>query len=242
MEERLKIGYFSFFFFMVVLAAAIILYSKLGVKVPPIQTILIFIAIVIMLVSRARIEDLLAGVILHPIMAMSAGFLIAGALGLAGGFDALLDLCWRIAGFIDGIFAPLKGLEISFLGLEKGVSLGLPFVSVIIVNIPTITPMPCGRIIGAAVIPGVYYFAKAVVGATGNTLALPVLVAAFIVNAAASCGPSPLGGVGGIGEGNLGVEIGSSGPSQETGIIIATGVTALVIAFVTGYALVPYLK
>ncbi len=242
MEERLKIGYISFFFFMIVLAAAIILYSKMGVKVPPIQTILIFIAIVIMLISRARIEDLLAGVILHPIMAMSAGFLIAGALGLAGGFDALLDLCWRIAGLVDTVFSPLQGLGISLLGLEKGISLGLPFVAVIIVNIPTITPMPCGRIIGAAVIPGVYYFAEAVAGATGNTLALPVLVAAFIVNAAASCGPSPLGGVGGIGEGNLGVEIGSSGPSQETGIIIATGVTALVIAFVTGYALIPYLK
>ncbi|MFQ6052294.1 MAG: hypothetical protein ACE5K4_11475 [Candidatus Hydrothermarchaeota archaeon] len=242
MEERLKIGYISFSFFMIVLATSLILYGKFGVKVPPIQTILIFIAIVIMLISRARIEDLLAGVILHPIMAMTSGFLIAGALGLAGGFDALLDLCWKIAHFVDAIFIPLQGLGISFLGLKEGISIGLPFVAVILVNIPTITPMPCGRILAAALIPGVYYFAKAIAEVTNNPVALPILIGAFIVNAAASCGPSPLGGVGGIGEGNLGVEIGSSGPSQETGILIATGITALVVSLITGKALVPYLR
>jgi hypothetical protein len=69
---------------------------------------------------------------------------------------------------------------------------------------------------------------------TGNEKAIIIstLLAAFIVNAAASCGPSPLGGIGGIGEGNMGIEIGSSGKSQCAGIIVATGVCALVIAVI----------
>lgn len=217
METRLKNGYITLGLFMIVLALTLILQPKI-----PIQTILVALALVIMLVGRATIQDLMAGVILHPIMAMSAGFLIAGAMGLAGGFDVLLILLrglaeFKIAGF------PILG----YLG-----------VAIILVNIPTIMPMPCGRILAAALIPGVWIYGKELVEITGNDIVLPVILGAFIVNAAASCGPSPLGGIGGIGEGNMGVEIGSSGKSQQCGIMIATGVTALVIAFVTGVTMI----
>ena len=58
---------------------------------------------------------------------------------------------------------------------------------------------------------------------------IPILLVSFIINAAASCGPSPLGGIGGIGEGNLGTEIGVSGKPQQVGIMIGTGIAALII-------------
>lgn len=217
METRLKNGYITLGLFMIVLALTLILQPKI-----PIQTILVALALVIMIVGRATIQDLMAGVILHPIMAMSAGFLIAGAMGLAGGFDVLLIL--------------LRGLaELKIAGFPI---LGYLGVAIILVNIPTIMPMPCGRILAAALIPGVWVYGVELVEITGNDIVLPVILGAFIVNAAASCGPSPLGGIGGIGEGNMGVEIGSSGKSQQCGIMIATGVTALVIAFVTGVTMI----
>ncbi len=217
METRLKNGYITLGLFMIVLALTVILQPKI-----PIQTILVVLALVIMLIGRATIQDLMAGVILHPIMAMTAGFLIAGAMGLAGGFDVLLILLSGLAEFEIAGFAIL-----GYLG-----------VAIILVNIPTIMPMPCGRILAAALVPGVYLYGLTLVEITGNLIVLPVLLGAFIVNAAASCGPSPLGGIGGIGEGNMGVEIGSSGKSQQCGILFATGVTALVIAFVTGVTMI----
>lgn len=217
METHLKNGYITLGLFMIVLALTLILQPKI-----PIQTILVVLAIVIMLIGRATIQDLMAGVILHPIMAMTAGFLVAGAMGLAGGFTVLLILLQGLAEFEIAGFAIL-----GYLG-----------VAIILVNIPTIMPMPCGRILAAALVPGVYVYGEALVEITGNAVVLPIVLGAFIVNAAASCGPSPLGGIGGIGEGNMGVEIGSSGKSQQCGILLATGVTAMVIAFVTGATMV----
>jgi hypothetical protein len=60
-----------------------------------------------------------------------------------------------------------------------------------------------------------------------------VVVFAFIVNAAASCGPSPLGGIGTIGEGLSKMPIGSFTTAQSTGIMICTGVCALFMRFIT---------
>jgi hypothetical protein len=217
MDSHLKNGYITLGLFMIVLALTLIIQPKI-----PIQTILVVLALVIMLVGRASIQDLMAGVILHPIMAMSAGFLIAGAMGLAGGFDVLLILLEGLAELEIGGFAIL-----GYLG-----------VAIILVNIPTIMPMPCGRILAAALVPGVFKYGETMVDQIGNPIVMPVILGAFIVNAAASCGPSPLGGIGGIGEGNMGVEIGSSGKSQQCGILFATGVTALVIAFVVGVTMV----
>jgi hypothetical protein len=84
----------------------------------------------------------------------------------------------------------------------------------------------------------VFKYGETLVEITGNAIVMPVILGAFIVNAAASCGPSPLGGIGGIGEGNMGVEIGSSGKSQQVGILFATGVTGLVIAFIVGATMI----
>ena len=227
MDTKLKRGYLSLIIFLLVLALSIILKPHITI-----QTILVALAIIIMIIGQAKIQDLVAGLILHPIMAMTAGFLIAGAMGLAGGFDVLLI-----------ILRALAELEVNGF-----VILGYIGVGVILANIPTIMPMPCGRILAAALIPGVYLYGGAIANYYGIFLdpSMPLteptnfryitvvatILAAFIVNAAASCGPSPLGGIGGIGEGNMGTPIGSSGKSQACGIMIATGVCALVIALV----------
>ena len=214
-------GRLTLMIFMVVLVVIIIFSSYIRV---PIQTVLIILAVVIMVIGRAKVQDLMAGLILHPIMAMTAGFLIAGALGLAGGFDVLIKgLAW------------LAEVEIA-PGLPL---LGWVGVAVILANIPTIMPMPCGRILAAALMLGVFLFAAALAAAYGLDLEsneasvmISALVAGFIVNAAASCGPSTLGGIGGIGEGNLGLPIGRSARAQSAGILIATGICTLVIALV----------
>jgi hypothetical protein len=214
-------GRLTLMIFMVVLVVIIIFADYIRV---PIQTVLIVLAVVIMVIGRAKVQDLMAGLILHPIMAMTAGFLIAGALGLAGGFDVLIK---GLASMAEFEIAP--GLPL----------LGWVGVAVILANIPTIMPMPCGRILAAALMLGVFLFAAALAAAYGLDLEsneasvmISALVAGFIVNAAASCGPSTLGGIGGIGEGNLGLPIGRSARAQSAGILIATGICTLVIALV----------
>ncbi|MDY6966573.1 MAG: hypothetical protein SVM80_11530 [Halobacteriota archaeon] len=221
LDSRLKRGYLSLMIFLAVLSITLITKPSI-----PIQTILISLALIVMIIGNAKIQDLLAGVILHPIMAMIAGFLAAGAMDLAGGFDALLHALNILAGIELGGF----------------VILGFMGVAVILANIPTIMPMPCGRILAVALLPGVVKYGNRMIdvaSASGSMwggipaeVILPALMGAFIVNAAASCGPSPLGGVGGIGEGNLGVKIGSSGLAQQAGIMMATGLTAVIISFI----------
>ena len=201
-------GYFSFFFFLI--GIAVVFITKPPV---PIQTILVFFVIVIMLISRVSIQDLIGGVILHPVMAMISGFIIAGALIAIGSFDALIELL--------SIAAEME--------LLPGMALGYVGVAVILANTPSILPMPCGRIMAAALMPGVLLFGLKVSEATGNALATPILLTGFILNAAASCGPSPLGGIGGIGEGNLGTAIGISGKPQQVGIMMGTGIAVLII-------------
>jgi hypothetical protein len=219
-KARMDRGRLTLLVFMLVLVVIIIFQAYIRV---PIQTVLIALAIVIMIIGKAKLQDLMAGLILHPIMAMTAGFLIAGALGLAGGFDVLLKgLSWLASVSISGL--PILG----WVG-----------VAVILANMPTIMPMPCGRILAAALMLGVFLFATALADSYGLDLEgnargimVSALVAGFIVNAAASCGPSTLGGIGGIGEGNLGLPIGRSARAQSAGILIATGICTLVIAMV----------
>ncbi len=221
-KARMDRGRLTLLIFMGVLVVIILLQAYIRV---PIQTILILLAIVIMVIGRAKLQDLMAGLILHPIMAMTAGFLIAGALGLAGGFDVLIKgLSW-----LAGVSWP--GTEVAILGWVG--------VAVILANMPTIMPMPCGRILAAALMLGVFMFASALAISYGldldsdaGAVMVSALVAGFIVNAAASCGPSTLGGIGGIGEGNLGLPIGRSARAQSAGILIATGICTLVIAMV----------
>jgi len=200
-----KSGYFSFFFFLVGIAIVFITRPPI-----PIQTILMFFVLVIMLVSKISIKDLIGGVILHPIMAMISGFIIAGALVAIGSFDVLIQILMVIA-----------GTPLGFIG-----------VVVILANIPTILPMPCGRIIAMSLMPGILMFGLKVSEITGNVWMMPLVLVGFIINAAASCGPSPLGGIGGIGEGNLGTAIGIAGRPQQVGIMVGTGVAVLIIGLV----------
>ena len=214
-------GRLALLVFMMVLVVIIIFQSSVRV---PIQTILIVLAIIIMIIGKAKLQDLMAGLILHPIMAMTAGFLIAGALGLAGGFDILIRGLSALASINIVGDVPLLG----WVG-----------VAIIMANIPTIMPMPCGRILAAALMLGVFLFAGALadyyelgVDSAARGIMISALVSGFIVNAAASCGPSTLGGIGGIGEGNLGLPIGRSARAQSAGILIATGICTLVIAII----------
>ena len=94
-KARMDRGRLTLLIFIGVLVIIILLQAYIRV---PIQTVLILLAIVIMIIGKAKLQDLMAGLILHPIMAMTAGFLIAGALGLAGGFDVLITGLSRLAG------------------------------------------------------------------------------------------------------------------------------------------------
>jgi len=199
-------GYFSFFFFLIGIGLVFITKPPI-----PIQTILIFFVIIIMLIGNISIQDLIGGVILHPIMAMISGFIIAGALIAIGSFDILIKILTILA----------ESTPLGFIG-----------VAIILANIPSMLPMPCGRILAAALMPGVLLFGLKVGEVTGNTSATAILLTGFILNAAASCGPSPLGGIGGIGEGNLGTATGVSRKPQQVGIMIGTGVAVLIIGLI----------
>ena len=162
-------------------------------------------------------QDLAGMIIIHPITALTAGFLVAGALEAAGAFTAAIDGLGR-----------LEKLKI------KGYTVfGIGGTVVILTNIPTIIAMPCGRILAAALMPAALFFGYRVAKTLGDSRMVGVVVFAFIVNAAASCGPSPLGGIGTIGEGMAGLPIGSFTTAQSTGIMMATGVCAMIMRYVT---------
>ncbi len=161
--------------------------------------------------------DLDGQIIIHPITALVAGFLCAGALEAAGAFEAAADFLERLEKF-------------EFRGK---VVFGLPGTVVFLVNIPTIIAMPCGRILAAALMPAAMMLGYKVAKELDNPIMVGVVVFTFIVNAAASCGPSPLGGIGLIGEGLAREPINSFSDPQQIGILIMTGVCALVMKFVT---------
>ncbi|MEW6360305.1 MAG: hypothetical protein AB1696_28485 [Planctomycetota bacterium] len=182
----------------------------------PITTILIAGTILIMIVSRTGIQAVVSGIVLHPVTALIAGFLMAGSLSVTGGFDALGTLV-RVVG--QRTFLGLAGMAVLFVQLE------------------TIVPMPCGRILAAALLPVIFALGpKTISGdmALGlfNENQITVLLAAFIVNAAASCGPSPIGGVGTIAEGIIRSEIGYLRGAQSFGImVLMTPLAAVSIRF-----------
>ena len=114
--------------------------------------------------------QLLAATTLHPITATVAGFLLAGAVEAGGGFAAAGRL--------------LSSLGKGFLGLSGTV--------VLLVNIPTIFAMPCGRIWAATLIPAAMMFGFDLARQQKNLAVVPIIVFGLIVNASASCAPSPL--------------------------------------------------
>jgi hypothetical protein len=208
-----------------------IIFSLIGV-IPqdrlPIQPALVVMALVIMIlalfgnyfdpsVHLIGAQDIAGMVIIHPITALTAGFLVAGGLEASGAFAAAADALGRIE-------------KLKFKGKTV---FGLVGTVVILTNIPTLIAMPCGRILAAALMPAALFFGYRVAKTLGNAQMVGVVVFPFIVNAAASCGPSPLGGIGTIGEGLSKMPIGSFTTAQSTGIMIATGVCALFMRFIT---------
>jgi len=169
-------------------------------------------------VALFNLSQLSATIIIHPITALIAGFLVAGALEAAGAFEAAADGLQRLEAIKFKSGAPVFGI----VG-----------VVVLLVNLPTIIAMPCGRILAAALMPAALFFGVRVARSFNIPGLVSVVVFAFIVNAAASCGPSLIGGIGTIGEGLARLEPGSLSDAQQIGIILATGVCALVMRFVT---------
>ena len=175
-------GYLALIIFVASLLIAI--FQPFGKM--PVQTVLVAGALVMVVFCRIRINDLLEGIILLPVTAMAAGFLAAGALAATGGFDALGTILNSL-------------IAVPFLGIAGMLA--------IFVQFQTILPLSCARILTAALVPVLYLFGPAKFGFL-DWSQLAIVMAAYIINATTSCGPSPLGGGGMIGEGTMRAETG----------------------------------
>jgi hypothetical protein len=132
------------------------------------------------------LKDLMEGIILLPVTAMAAGFLAAGALAATGGFDALGTILNSL-------------VSVPFLGVAGMLA--------VFVQFQTILPLSCSRILTAALVPVLYLFGPAKF-AFLTWPQLAIVMSAYIINATTSCGPSPLGGGGMMGEGTMRAETG----------------------------------
>lgn len=175
-------GYLALVIFVVSVLTAI--FQPFGKM--PVQSVLVAGALIMIIACRVRLNDLMEGIILLPVTAMAAGFLAAGALAATGGFDAL------------GVI--LNSLvKVPFLGIAGMLA--------IFVQFQTILPLSCARILTAALVPVLYLFGPAKFGFL-DWSQLAIVMAAYIINATTSCGPSPLGGGGMMGEGTMRAETG----------------------------------
>jgi hypothetical protein len=175
-------GYLALVIF--VLSLLIAIFQPFGKM--PVQSVLVAGALLMIVVCRIRLTDLMEGIILLPVTAMTAGFLAAGALAATGGFDAL-------------------GVLLN--SLIKAPFLGVAGMLAIFVQFQTILPLSCARILTAALVPVLYLFGPAKFGFL-DWPQLAIVMAAYIINATTSCGPSPLGGGGMMGEGTMRAETG----------------------------------
>jgi len=175
-------GYLALLIFVASLLIAI--FQPFGKM--PVQSVLVAGALLMIVVCRIRLTDLMEGIILLPVTAMAAGFLAAGALAATGGFDALGVILNSLVG-------------IPFLGVAGMLA--------IFVQFQTILPLSCARILTAALVPVLYLFGPAKFGFL-DWPQLAIVMAAYIINATTSCGPSPLGGGGMMGEGTMRAETG----------------------------------
>ncbi|MGB6065832.1 MAG: hypothetical protein WBG50_13590 [Desulfomonilaceae bacterium] len=175
-------GYLALIIF--VLSLLIAIFQPFGKM--PVQTVLVAGALLMIVVCRIRLTHLMEGIILLPVTAMAAGFLAAGALAATGGFDAL-------------------GVLLN--SLVKAPFLGVAGMLAIFVQFQTILPLSCSRILTAALVPVLYLFGPAKFGFL-DWPQLAIVMAAYIINATTSCGPSPLGGGGMMGEGTMRAETG----------------------------------
>ncbi|MCP4230672.1 MAG: hypothetical protein GY771_11085 [bacterium] len=217
------IGYGTLIVFVVVLALT--LFRKINL---PIQTVLILITLFNVVVAvfwrffadgfagvALVPNEVMSGIILHPITALLAGLFIAGALSASGGFDALKVI-------------------IEWL---KKTPIGLPGTMVLLMMLPLIVSLPCGRIMGAAMLPLLFAFGpdEMKIISKGQLI---ILVGAFARNAFGSCGPSPIGGVGQIGEGFLGSFFATAADGilrapQSFALFAGTAFMALFLMYVT---------
>jgi hypothetical protein len=217
------IGYITLSIFLITVILA--LFRKINL---PIQTILVLVTIVMLLIGVVERflrggtksifllpNEILGGVIVHPITALLAGLYLAGALEATGGFEAI---------------------KVILLKLTKS-PLGLPGTLAILVNLPLLAQLPCGRILAAAMLPLLFSFGAYGMRILGRDQII-ILVATFARNAFGSCGPSPIGGVGQSGEGVLGAFY----PAASTGILrgpeslalmVGTSLMALFVATIT---------
>ena len=224
-DPRLILGLFTFILFFGVILLTV--FRKINL---PIQTVLFLCTIVIFLIgfvfrlffsAEGKVDalllpnEMLRGVIIHPITAMLAGFFLAGALNASGGFDAIRVI--------------LEKLRASPLGLTGTL--------VIICHLPLLVQLPCGRIIAAALLPLLFSFGSQGMGLLTKSQ-LIVFVGAFSRSAWGTCGPSPIGGVAQMGEGFLGAHYTSASNGilrapQSLSLIVATGFMALFLKLIT---------
>ncbi len=216
------------FITLIVFVVLVVLLLFRIINFPP-QTVLVGIAVlnlIIGMIARlftgegwtgARLfpNETIGGIILHPITALAVGLFIAGLLSASGGFEALKVLINK---------------------LQK-TPIGLIGTLVILIQIPLLASLPCGRIIAAALLPLLFAF-----GPEGlkilNKKQLIILIGAFARNAFGSCGPSPIGGVGQIGEGFLGsffprASEGILRSPQAFSLMIGTAFMALFLKLIT---------
>ncbi len=175
-------GYISLVIFVVSLLIAI--FQPFGKM--PVQTVLVAGGLTMVIACRVRLNDMMEGIILLPVTAMASGFLAAGALAATGGFDALGTILSSL-------------VRVPFLGVAGMLAIFCQF--------QTILPLSCARILTAALVPVLYLFGPAKFGFL-DWPQLAIMMAAYIINATTSCGPSPLGGGGMMGEGTMRAETG----------------------------------
>lgn len=198
-------GYFSYILFIIVLAAVVIVNPPI-----PLQAILVMLTVIVMIVAQLSFNDLMQGIMLHPLTAMISGFMVAGVLSAFGGFTVLIQLLEFIA----------QTTPLGYIG-----------VALVLIYIPIIFPMPCGRILAVSLIPAALLYGERLAEVTGHPEVQSVMLISFILSGAASCGPSPLGGIGCIGEGNLRLKGFVSGKPQAIAIMLGVPVTALLVSF-----------
>lgn len=198
-------GYFSFILAVVALAVTVIVNPPI-----PLQAILVILTLLVMIVAGLSLSDLMQGIMLHPLTAMISGFIVAGVLSAYGAFDVLIRMLEFVA----------QTTPLGYIG-----------VALVLIYIPIIFPMPCGRILAVSLIPAALMYGERLAKVTGYPELQSVVLISFILSGAASCGPSPLGGIGCIGEGNLRLRGFTSGRPQAIAIMLGVPVAALIVSF-----------
>ena len=209
-KEVHSTGYLSLGIFLFGLATIVLIKPKI-----PLQVMLMVITVFIMLIAKLKIKNLLNEILIHPLTAMIAGFIIAGILNEYGAFNELIKILNIVAEYT----------PIGYVG-----------VAIIIIYLPIIFPLPCGRIIAVSLIPAVLILGAKLSVISGNSHTQAVITIGFILSGAASCGPSPLGGIGCIGEGNLRLKEFASGKPQVFGIFLGVPVACLLMSQLDAYS------